>query len=190
MVSNGVFVGQLLDLKQWLSNLSLHQAPGVLLQQYSCVSLKEFELGIQESLILKTSWVCFHEDEVSNQCLHPSIHRVAEAFCVSGPVPGFQERHSPCLQASCWEDGQQCPLWTSLSQAPYVLDLKKKNFIYLFLGGLGLCCCSGFSLVLESGGYSLVVVHRLLTVVAPVLEHQLRRTGFSNWLKGSRAQAK
>ena len=53
-----------------------------------------------------------------------------------------------------------------------MLDLKKIFFIYLFLGGLGLCCCSVFSLVLESGGYSLVVVHRLLAVVAPVLEHQ------------------
>lgn len=48
-------LGQLLDLRQWLSNLSMHQAPGVLLQQYSCVSLKKFELGIQEPLILKTS---------------------------------------------------------------------------------------------------------------------------------------
>ena len=48
-------LGQLLDLRQWLSNLSTHQAAGVLLQQYSCVPLKEFELGVQEPLILKTS---------------------------------------------------------------------------------------------------------------------------------------
>ena len=35
-------------------------------------------------------------------------------------------------------------------------------FIYTFLTGLGLHCYTGFSLVTESGGYSLVAVHRLL----------------------------
>ena len=30
--------------------------------------------------------------------------------------------------------------------------------IFLFLAVLGLCCCVGFSLVVESGGYSLAVV--------------------------------
>ena len=29
---------------------------------------------------------------------------------------------------------------------------------------LGLCCCVGFSLVLASGGFSLVVVHGVLVV--------------------------
>ena len=33
---------------------------------------------------------------------------------------------------------------------------------YLFLIALGLRCCTGFSLVAASGGYSLVVVVRLL----------------------------
>ena len=38
---------------------------------------------------------------------------------------------------------------------------------------LGLCCCMGFSLV-ESRGYSLAAVHRLLTAVAsPAVEHRL-----------------
>ena len=32
------------------------------------------------------------------------------------------------------------------------------NFIYLFLAVLGICCCTSFSLVAESVGYSLVVV--------------------------------
>ena len=42
---------------------------------------------------------------------------------------------------------------------------------------LGLCCCKGFSLVAESGGYSLAVVGRLLIVVAyPVAEHGLPGT--------------
>ena len=46
------------------------------------------------------------------------------------------------------------------------------NFIYLFLAVLGLCCCVGFSLVAESGGYSLVVMHGLLiAVVFLVVKH-------------------
>ena len=35
---------------------------------------------------------------------------------------------------------------------------------------LGLHCCVGFSLVAEGRGYPLVVVQRLLTVVASLLE--------------------
>ena len=43
----------------------------------------------------------------------------------------------------------------------------------LFLAVLGLCCCVGFSLVVASGGCSLVV-HGLLIVVADlVAEHRL-----------------
>ena len=41
-----------------------------------------------------------------------------------------------------------------------------KNFMYLFLSALGLHCCTGFSLLEASGGYSLVVVCRLLIAVA------------------------
>ena len=37
----------------------------------------------------------------------------------------------------------------------------KKNFFYLFLAVLGLHCCSGFSLVVASGRYSLVAVASL-----------------------------
>ena len=44
--------------------------------------------------------------------------------------------------------------------------------IYLFLAMLGLHCCSGFSLVVASGGYPLVAVLRLLIAVAfLVAEH-------------------
>ena len=42
----------------------------------------------------------------------------------------------------------------------------KKNFFCFNLcifGCVGLRCCEGFSLVVASGGYSLVVVSRLLT---------------------------
>ena len=48
------------------------------------------------------------------------------------------------------------------------------NFSYLFLAMLGLRCSSGFSLVAESGGYSLVGVHGLLIVVVSLaMEHRL-----------------
>ena len=50
-------------------------------------------------------------------------------------------------------------------------------FIYLFLAVLGLCCCIGFSLVSVIRGYSLTVVHGLLTEVASlVAEHRLWST--------------
>ena len=39
-------------------------------------------------------------------------------------------------------------------------------FIHLFLAVLGLHCCSGFSLVVMSGGYSPAAVRGLLIVVA------------------------
>ena len=47
------------------------------------------------------------------------------------------------------------------------------NFIYLFLAVLGLRCHAGFSLVVESRGYSLVAMHKLLFAVAFVVEHGL-----------------
>ena len=47
------------------------------------------------------------------------------------------------------------------------------SFVF-FLAVLGLGCCYGFSLVVESRGFSLVAVLRLLIVVAPlVAEHGL-----------------
>ena len=42
-------------------------------------------------------------------------------------------------------------------------------FIYLFLTVLGLHYFVGFSLVVERGGYSLVVVHGLPIAVAPLV---------------------
>ena len=42
-------------------------------------------------------------------------------------------------------------------------------FMYLFVAVLGLHCCTGFSLVVESEGYSLVVACRLLIAVAPLV---------------------
>ena len=52
--------------------------------------------------------------------------------------------------------------------------LASRSFIYLFWVVLGLHCCSGFSLVVEIRGYSLVVRYRLLIVVVSlVAEHRL-----------------
>ena len=45
---------------------------------------------------------------------------------------------------------------------------------YLLFAVRGLHCCVGFSLVAASGGYSLVVLHGLLIVVASLVgEHGL-----------------
>ena len=49
---------------------------------------------------------------------------------------------------------------------PLFLFFKIILFIQLFLAGLGLCCCTGFSLVAASGHSSLVAVHRLLIAAA------------------------
>ena len=50
---------------------------------------------------------------------------------------------------------------------------------YLLLAVLGLHCFGGFSLVVASGGYSLVAVHGLLTVVASLVT-ELKPEGFSS----------
>ena len=56
-----------------------------------------------------------------------------------------------------------------------------KDFIYLFLAVLDLCCCVGYSLVAASGDCSLVVVHVLLIAVASCWGAQaVGCTGFSN----------
>ena len=48
-------------------------------------------------------------------------------------------------------------------------------FTYLFLAVLDLCCYAGFSLVVESRGYSLVAVHGfLIAVTSLVAEHRLQ----------------
>ena len=48
------------------------------------------------------------------------------------------------------------------------------SFVYLFLVVLGLHCSAGFSLVVASGGYSLVAVCGLLIAVASLIaEHGL-----------------
>jgi len=66
-------------------------------------------------------------------------------------------------------------LWRNVYSSP--LPIKKNIFTYLFLAVLGLHCCTNFSLVAVSRGYSLVAVHGLLIVVASlVAEHGLLGT--------------
>ena len=64
----------------------------------------------------------------------------------------------------CWELRVLASGPTGNAAASY---FKKK--CYLFLAVLGLCCYAGFSLVVGSGGYSLVLVLELLTVVASLV---------------------
>ena len=61
-------------------------------------------------------------------------------------------------QTRGWEDGFR------MTQVHYIYCAL--YFIYLFLATLGLHCCAGFPLVLESRGYSLVAACGLLIVVA------------------------
>ena len=71
-----------------------------------------------------------------------------------------------CFCADIW--GGRCLESVGDSLPPWNLF-----FIHLFLAVLGLCCCVGFSLVVASWCYSLVVVCRLLIAVASlVAEHR------------------
>ena len=55
--------------------------------------------------------------------------------------------------------------------------------LFFFFIVLGPCCCVGFSLVVVSGVYSLVVVRwPLIVVVSLVVEQRLNRCGTQNQL--------
>ena len=61
--------------------------------------------------------------------------------------------------------------WTTREVQTWLLLIFK---MYLFLTVLGLCCCLGFSLVVESRDYSVVAVPKLLIAVASlVAEYKL-----------------
>ena len=53
----------------------------------------------------------------------------------------------------------------------FLKKIKKllKSYFYLFLAALGLHCCTDFSVVVVSKGYSLVAVHGSLIVVASLV---------------------
>ena len=59
---------------------------------------------------------------------------------------------------------------------PFIFFFNFKNCVYLFLAAPGLCCCTGFSLVVElrRGGSPLVAVCGLLPAAASFAEHRLR----------------
>ena len=60
------------------------------------------------------------------------------------------------------------------------INFLPNNFLYNFisftfcLAVLGLCCSLGFSLVAESGGYSVAVVRGPLIAVASLVKHRLK----------------
>ena len=61
-----------------------------------------------------------------------------------------------------------------LGHSMHILFFKKNFFFNLFLAVQDLHCCVGFSLVVASGSYSLVTMHRLLIAVfSLVAEHRL-----------------
>ena len=69
---------------------------------------------------------------------------------------------------------------SSVSDCNYGLVLFT-NLMYLFVAVLGLHCCRGFSLVVLSRGYSLVVVNGLLVEAASLVwSTGSRFTGFSS----------
>ena len=65
-----------------------------------------------------------------------------------------------------------------------------KIILFIYFAVLGLSCCSGFSLVAVSGGYSVVAVYELLIAVASLaLEHRFKELRLQQLqLPGSRAQ--
>ena len=71
--------------------------------------------------------------------------------------------------------GNECKERCTCLPYQWLLSLKNKKIIYLFFSVLGLRCRSGFSLVVESGGYSVVVACGPLIVVASlVVEHGIQ----------------
>ena len=61
-------------------------------------------------------------------------------------------------------------------------SFKKNKFIYFFIFGcIGSSLLRGLSLVVASGGYSVVVRGLLIVVASLVAEHGPRRAGFSSY---------
>ena len=67
----------------------------------------------------------------------------------------------------------------------------KNNFLYLYLAVLNLCCCVGFSLIVGSGAYSVLVVVGFSLQAASLVGSTGSTAGrFQHlWLPRSRAQA-
>ena len=98
--------------------------------------------------------------------LTPASHRFL-VICVSilGGPPTLRD-----VQVS----GPTSPTHHCYHPPPTMCSLFSNKFIHLFIWGFFGRCCKGFSLVAESGDYSLVAVQGLLLVVASlVAEHGL-----------------
>ena len=59
--------------------------------------------------------------------------------------------------------------WLVLCFNHFFFVFLRDSFIYLLVGSLGLCCCLGFSLAVESGACALAAVHGLLIAVASLV---------------------
>ena len=83
-----------------------------------------------------------------------------------------------------WTDSFTITLWEISIIKPHLKKKFKKKFIYLFLAVLGFRCYKGFSLAVVSGGYSWVVVCRLLIeaafLVVKTWASQVVAHGFNN----------
>ena len=73
----------------------------------------------------------------------------------------------PCLQL------QQQPVLGPMAVSLFVgWGTLAESFTDLFVAGLDLCCCEGFSLAVESGAHCLAVLCRLIAV-APLVQRSL-----------------
>ena len=70
------------------------------------------------------------------------------------------------MSQHCWSIGFILTISVSV---PSAFQLWRCLFIHLLMAVLGLCCCTGFSLVSASGGYSPVALQELLTAAAPLV---------------------
>jgi len=75
------------------------------------------------------------------------------------------------LQYSCLENPRDRGAWWA---AVYGVAQSRTRLKRLSSSGSSLCCCTGFSLVVEGGGYSLAMVPGfLIAVVSLAAEHRL-----------------
>ena len=95
---------------------------------------------------------------------------VAPIYIPTNSVWGFPFLHIFANICYLWSFWWQ-PFWQISGDIS--LWIFKKIILLNYLTVLGLCCCTGFSLVVASMGYSPVVVHRRLIAAASLVEHRL-----------------
>ena len=101
----------------------------------------------------ETSWTVAHQAPLS-MGFPRQEYLSGLPFPFPGDLPDPRtEPRSPALQADS-------------------LPLSHLGSLFTYLGCAGLPCCTGFSLVAVSGGYSLVAVRGLLIVVASLVVEQ------------------